>query len=264
MPVSKCLNYGAAICAVAALSLGQQIPATDSPQFEVASVKPTQSRAIGGASTYPGGRVAFRGCTFVYLVQLAFDIQEFQVLGATDWMQTERYDIDATVPPTSQSRHSMPPYAKAPMNEEQRRMLQSLLAERFRLRSHRETREGPVYLLVRNGRPLKLADAKDKSAYPWSGSLHGGMITGDGLAGSNESVPDLAWRLSRCLDRPVLNRTELPGSYDFRAEYSLDDPHPDVIASIFACLHDLGLKLEPSKGPVEKIVIESAEKPSAN
>ena len=251
-------------CVWAAACLAQPGNAAGSPQFEVASVKPASHGEIGGAYTYPGGRVAFRGCTFVQLVQLAFDVQEFQVAGATDWMRDERYDIDATVPATSPSRRSMPPYAKAPMNEEQRRMLQSLLAERFRLTWHRETREGPVYLLVRNGRPLKLADAKDKNAYPWSGGLHGGMIMGDGLAGINESMPDLAWRLSRYMERPVLDRTDLPGSFDFRTAYSLEDAHPDVLAMIAACLHDIGLKLEPSKGPVEKIVIESAERPAAN
>jgi uncharacterized protein (TIGR03435 family) len=248
-------------CALATLCPAQQ-PA--SPQFEVASVKPTAGGEIGGAYTYPGGRVEFRGCTFLFLMQLGFDVQEFQVAGTADWMQKDRYDIDAKVPPGSKSSHSMPPYPKAPMSEEQRQMLQALLAERFALRYHRESKEGTVYLLVRNAKMLKLDDAKNKNEFPWSGALRGGMITGDGLAGTNEDMPDLAKRLSWYIKRPVLDRTGLSGSYDFRTAYSMDDAHPDVVGMIMTCLNDLGLKLEPTKAPVERLVIDSAQKPSAN
>jgi len=150
------------------------------------------------------------------------------------------------------------------MNDEQRRMLQSLLAERFNLRYRQDTAEGPVYLLTRNGKALKIADAKDKSAFPWSGSLSGGAINGDGLRGINESMPDLAQRLSRYMGRPVLDRTGLPGSFDFETSYSVDGQRPDVISMILTCLNDIGLKLEPSKGQVERIVIEQAQRPTAN
>ena len=75
-------------------------------------------------------------------------------------------------------------------------MLLSLLVKRFQLNYHRETREGPVYLLVKGNKPLKLVDSKDKNEYPWAGSPGGGMLVGDGLEGDNESMDDLAWRLS--------------------------------------------------------------------
>ncbi len=146
--IAKCLFV---ICATASFSLAQQAPGT-TPAFEVASVKPTTSRELGGVYTYPGGRVGFRGCTLQYLVEQAFNLQPFQLSGGPGWMQTERYDIDATPPASSASSKSMPPYAKAPMNDEQRQMLQALLAERFQLKYHRETREGPVYLLVKGTR----------------------------------------------------------------------------------------------------------------
>ena len=143
-------------------------------------------------------------------------------------------------------------------------MLQSLLIERFGLKFHRETREGPMYLLAKGSKPLKLEEPKDKNAYPWAGSLGGGAIMGDGLAGSNESMGDLARRLSRYLRRPVLDRTELSGSYDFRVEYRSGEERPDIISMILTCVQNLGLKLEASKGPIETIVIEHAEKPSPN
>jgi len=143
-------------------------------------------------------------------------------------------------------------------------MLQSLLVERFGLKYHRETREGPVYLLLKGNKASKLVDSKDKNAYPWAGGIRGGMITGDGLAGINESMQDLAKRLSPYLGRPVLDRTGISGSFDFRSEYSSDDVRPDVIAMILASVQDLGLKLAASKGPVDALVIEHAERPSAN
>jgi uncharacterized protein (TIGR03435 family) len=256
-------KHAALIFATASMCLAQTAT-TPGPLFEVASVKPAARGEINGAYTFPGGRVELRGCTFQYLMQVAFDVQEFQVAGVADWMQNARYDIDAKVPATSKSSQANPPNRKMPMNPEQRRMLQALLAERFGLTYHRETRDGAVYLLVRNGKALKMTDAKDKNAFPWSGGLRGGMLSGDGMAGTNESMPDLAKRLSWYVQRTVLDRTGLSGSYDFRTAYSQDDAHPDVVGLITTCLNDLGLKLEASKGPVEKIVIDKAQKASAN
>jgi uncharacterized protein (TIGR03435 family) len=261
---AKTLKHLLFVCAVASFCPAQQLPGAETPKFDVASVKPATTREMGGVYTYPGGRVAFRGCTLLYLMQQAFDLQAFQVTGGPEWMQDERYDIDAKVPITSESSHSMPPYSKAALNSEQRQMLQALLAERFNMKYRRETREGPVYLLVKGKGPLRMTGSKDESAYPWSGGLRGGMIVGDGMAGINESMEDLARRLSRYLGRPVLNRTELPGSFDFRTEYSPEDSGPDVTNMILACVQDIGLKLEPSKGPVETIMIDRATKPSPN
>ncbi len=252
------------VCAVAPFCLAQQPSVLATPAFEVASVKPWASRELGGVHTYPGGRVALRGCTLHYLIEQAFHVQPFQVSGGPDWMQSERYDIDAKPPESSKSSQLMPPHTRVPLNEEQRQMLQSLLMERFQVKYHRETREGPVYLLVRGNKALKLVDAKDKSAYPWAGSLAGAGISGDGLAGLNESMEDLAKRLSPYLGRQVLDRTGLSGSFDFRVEYSSDDERPDVISMILATVQELGLKLEAAKAPVESIVIEQAGKPSAN
>ena len=233
------------------------------PAFEVASVKPGATREIGGVYNYPGGRVGFRGCTLEYLVEEAFDVRDFQVTGAPTWAQADRWDIDAKPPDSSPLSRVNPPYTKFALYPEQRRMLQSLLADRFHLKIQRTTKEGPVYLLVKNGKPLKLTDAKDKDAFPWSGGMSGGGLVGDGIKGANESMEDLASRLSEYLDHPVLDRTGISGSYDFRVEYSRET-HPDIVAMIFAVLPELGLKLESSKGPVETIVIESVSRPSEN
>ncbi len=183
---TRAVRYLLVICTVATFPRAQQLPG--STEFDVASLKPWTSREIGGVYTYPGGRVEFRGCTLQYLIEQAFNVQPFQVSGGPGWMQDERYDIDAKPPTASKSSHSMPPYSKAPLNDEQRQMLQLLLVERFQLKYHRETRQGSVYLLVKGTRRSKLVDSADKSQYPWAGGIPGGMISGNGLAGVNENM----------------------------------------------------------------------------
>jgi len=228
------------------------------PAFDVASIKLGTTREIGGVYTYPGGRVGFRGCTVEYLIQQAFKIQRFQVSGGPSWIRADRYDIDAKPPDFAKSKESMPAYPKVPMNVEQRHMLQTLLVDRFGLRFHHETREGSVFLLEKGTKPLQWADSKDKGEFPWAG------ISGDGLRGENENMPDLAWRLSEMLALPVTDKTGIAGSFDFKISYAPGDDHADLIGAIQATIHDLGLKLEQSKGPVDTIVIESVARPSEN
>jgi uncharacterized protein (TIGR03435 family) len=234
------------------------------PAFEVASIKPWASREIGGIHVYPGGRIEFRGCTLHYLVEQAFNVQPFQVSGGPAWIQNDRYDIDAKPPASSKSSQYMPAIQKAPMLEEQRQMLESLLAERFHLQYHRETGEGPVYLLVKGDKPLKMTDAKEKIEFQWAGAVRGGPPFSDGIRGLNESMEDLARRLAVPLGRPVLDRTGITGTFDFQAEYASGDPNPDIAGVILTSVRDLGLKLEQSRGPVETIVIDHIEKPTAN
>lgn len=204
------------------------------------------------------------GCTLEKLIEEAFSVQPFQVSGGPRWILEERYDIVAKPPASSESSKANPPYPKASPNDEQRRMLQTLLVDRFQLKYRRETKEGPVYLLVKGNKELKLQDAKNKDDYPWAGSIGGGAISADGLRGINCSMPELAKRLSPYLEHPVLDRTGLTGSFDFRYEYASGDAPPDTISSILASTQGLGLKLEPAKGPVETFVIDHAEKPAEN
>jgi uncharacterized protein (TIGR03435 family) len=205
--------------------------------------------------------------TLELLVQFAFDVEPFQISGGPDWMRDnhERYEIEARPSSTSKSSNLNPSTRKAPLSDEQREMLQSLLIDRFQLRFHRETRQGPVYLLALGKKELKLKEVKHESEFEWVGSVKGGGIDGDGLAGKNISMPVMAQRLSGYLQKPVLDQTGLKGYFDFEYKYDNDEEvHPDVVACIVTSLQALGLKLKPSQGPVETIVIDHAEKPSAN
>lgn len=253
MRISAC---GAALAVT--VSLFSQTSA-NSPAFEVASVKPTgaQTRMGSGLFTYPGGRVVASNCALDYLIQQAFDVQSFQVTGGPGWIHNDRFDIEAKPPESSLSSKANPFNIKLPPNDEQRQMMQTLLADRFQLKYHVETKEGPVYILAKGNKPLKLQDSKDKEEYPWAG-------IGPGLVGTNISMAQFSKRLAAQLGRKVLDQTGLAGSFDFRFEYHSDDPQPDLAASIVTSLQGLGLKLESSKGPVETMVIDRAEKPSAN
>ena len=236
------------------------------PAFEVASVKlkSPQTRFINTLLTYPGGRITCGGCNFQYLMMEAFDIQPFQISGFPDWARDERYDIEAKPPASSKSSRANPPYAKAPPNEEQRQMLVALLVERFRLQYHRESKPGPVYRLVRTDKKLKLEEPEDKNDFPWVGAPQGGAIGYNGIAGKNISMPLMAFRLSRYLERPVLDQTGLEGSFDFKYQYQPEEGERDVVSSILMSVQQIGLKLEAGKGPVETIVIDRVEKLAAN
>jgi uncharacterized protein (TIGR03435 family) len=238
------------------------------PAFEVASVKPStpQTRTLG-IYTFPGGRITGENRTLQNLMEEAFSVQDFQIAGGAKWVREDRYDFEAKPPASSKASKLNPLNSKLPPNGEQRQMLQTLLVDRFHLKYHRETKDGPVYLLVKGNNKLQLQDSKDKNEFPWVGNSNGGgAIFGNGIAGINISMPLLATRLSRYLARPVLDQTGLEGSFDFKFEYPLppDDQHPDVIASIITSIQGIGLKLQAAKGPIETIVIDQAEKPSAN
>jgi uncharacterized protein (TIGR03435 family) len=235
------------------------------PAFEVASVKPsTPKDLIIAFFTYPGGRIAVTNYSLSAMLQEAFHVQPFQIAGGPRWIREDRYNLEAKPPASSQSSKSNPANPKLPPNNEQRRMLQTLLIDRFQLKFHREMREGPVYNLSRGSKPLKLTPAKNADDYPWAGGLSGGGFMGDGVAGTNITMTLLAERLGPYLQRRVIDQTGLEGSFDFRIEYPAEGSNPDVLASIFACLQNLGLKLEAGKGPVETIVIDSVERPTAN
>lgn len=238
--------------------------AAQMPAFEVATIKPMDPNSSGimGFLSYPGGRVVVGSATLKMLMYYAFDVQEFQISGGPDWVDKDRYNVVAL--PPALSRMAKQPPLKATPNDEQRKMLQTLLVERFGLKFHREIKEQPVYILVRGNRKLQMEDAKDKDADPRAAVFmkRGGIADGE-AAGINVSMPFLARQLSRDLGRAVLDRTGLKGSFDFHLEPSNPSNH-DIASATFDAMLRLGLKLKAGKGPVETIVIDSATRPTEN
>jgi hypothetical protein len=219
----------------AGLQSGLRQSTSARPAFEVISIRPSdlQARSGIGMSTYPGGRIVTSKSTLQTLIEKAFNAQPFEIEGLSGWMNHDAWDIDARPPASSKSASLKPANRKAPPDDEQRQMLQSLLADRFALRFHREMKQQPVYFLERGNKPLKLEDAKIKG-------------------------------LSRYLERRVLDRTHISGFFDFTSNYASGDPHPDVVSTIITSLGEIGLKPESGKAPVETIVIDHADLPSPN
>lgn len=240
-------------------------PANDTPAFEVVSVKPSDPSVPHriGIFTYPGGRVRADYCPLEYLIEQAFDLQPFQVSGAPRWTLEEQFDIEGKPPESSPSSKSNPSTIKAPPNREQRQMLQAALVDRFRLQYHWETREGPAYLLMKTGKELNMTPAKETGDFHWAGAVASGPQFNDGIRGENETMADLAERISPILGHGVIDQTGIEGVYDFKVPYPAED-RSDIGAVIIACLPQLGLKLQPSRGPVKTLVVDRVERPSAN
>ncbi len=185
----------------------------------------------------------------------AYELEGYQLVGGPKWMDDDRYDIEARAGGES-----------APTSAQVQLMLQSLLADRFQLKFHRETKQLPEYELVvgKSGPKLKASAPESVKSLSFGDS---GSVTV--LTVSKGSMDQLAKQLGNSgLGRPVLDKTGLTGEYDYELRWSaepggtdLADRPPSVVTAI---QEQLGLKLESIKGPVETFVIDHAEKPSQN
>jgi uncharacterized protein (TIGR03435 family) len=253
--------------------------------FEVASIKLSSPDARNSSLTLkPPNGMQVSNVPLRMLITFAYNIRDFQLSGGPAWIGTERYDILAKAERSASSENvpddprKMTDEQRMKTQEEMRERVRTLLAERFHLTIHRETREAPVYaLVVAKGGP-KL-QAVQESADGQVG-LRGGRGQLNGMAAQ---IPMLANLLSNQLGRPVIDKTELKGKYDFKLEWAPDPSQggepgrlpPGVEVSptssdpdgpsIFTALQEqLGLRLESQKGPVETIVIDRVEKATEN
>ena len=233
-----------------------------SPAFEVATVKqtPTDVREPIGWFSYPGGRLVITNCSLRQIVQLAYGVDAFQLSGGPGWLEQDRWDITAKAPEGSEASKYIPKSFKSPPAPEALLMLATLLGDRFRLKFHTDTKEGSGYaLVISSNKGVKFGETKDHEAY----SVVAGAVSDDQdrpglMLGINASMALLADRLAKIFRRPVLDQTGLKGEFDFKILFADND-------SLFSELQEqLGLKLVPAKAPVEHIIIDQAEKPSAN
>ena len=231
------------------------------PAFEVASVKRSQPDGGGMDVTSDPGRITLRNVTLRFCIEVAYHAKDYQLSGGPGWLGSETYDIDAK--------------AAGPAKEGQLNlMLQTLLAERFKLSLRRETMEAPIYALVvgKNGSKLHEAEIGD------GGEMRVGR---DRLVGRKVPMSRFAEALSNLLGRPVQDMTGMPGVFDISLKWSPDEgqttqkpgvqgeaaPAADNASSpsIFGAVQEqLGLKLEARKGPIEMFVIDHAVKPIQN
>jgi uncharacterized protein (TIGR03435 family) len=198
-----------------------------------------------------GNRMAFTNYSLQRLITWAYDIQDDRLYSKPKWLDSVRYDILANAP--QEDPPSTPRTRPSPLQQ----MMQTLLADRFKLALHRETKELPMYALVveKNGLKVHLSQAPDVMGQnPFSMPAMGRLI------GTQVTTGMLAKALSSQLRRSVEDMTNLQGVFDFKLEWTPDGAEPATGPSLFTALQEqLGFKLEARKGPVEVLVIDRIE-----
>lgn len=252
--------------APASQAIPTQTDASNLPAFEVATIKPINPNAGGmmGFISRPGGRVDLGFASVKIMMCHAFDVQESQITGGPAWVDTDRYNVTAVPPESSPSRTAAQAKIKATPSDEQRKMIQRLLIDRFGLKVHWETKEGPVYILTRGRKPLQLKEPKDKNADPRGAVIvkQGGIADGSAF-GINIPMPLLARFMGSWFNMPVLDKTGIQGSYDFELP-PIDPENQDYALAATEAMDALGLKLERGRGPIQVIVIDQVQHPSEN
>jgi uncharacterized protein (TIGR03435 family) len=222
--------------------------------FDVASIK--QHKGVITFSSDPaihGRTVTATASTLRDLVTYAYAVRYEQLAGGPAWIANDHYDLLAK----SEGDGVLTP-------PEARQMVQALLADRFQLQVHRETQEAPMYALVivKNGPKLKLSAPDATGGYSV-------RTTGKGvrMEAARTTMEQLSRQLAGTSGRFVVDQTGLTGLYAFTLEWSAERtvPSDSDAPSVFDALRDqLGLKLEATRGPVERLVIDRAERPSEN
>ncbi|MGE3401529.1 MAG: TIGR03435 family protein [Vicinamibacterales bacterium] len=262
-------------------------------QFEVASIRQNLSDDRRSFSVQPGGRLVVRNVALRDLIAAAYDMADIgllvpdRILGGPEWIETERYDIEAKASAEFQFAPGGPP-------RDAILMLRSLLEDRFKLVARRETRDQPIFELVvarpgqlgpglrqtgldcdalfASGRPPVPAAPRQPGEPPPCRLIGGPART----IASAVTMQQLAANLSNHLGRFVVDRTGLTDRYDFNLAWTPDrlpagapppgippvDPNGPPLVT--ALQEQLGLKVEPARGPVEVLVIDRVERPTPN
>ena len=284
--IARRLNFGKklalAVTGMAALAIpvaigvinapvirAQSRPAS-TPQFEVASIKPSDPSApprgrlsIAVPVVTSPGRLTVRNANLKELINGAYVLEDYQVSGGPSWITSARFDVEAK--------------ATAAANRDQLLlMLRALLADRFKLAVHRETKELPIYALVvaKNGPKFHALTATEASCWPLcAGPRTNHMPFKD--------LPALAAYLTRLGSspaqpgRPVIDKTGLRGDFSIDVDMSKvfailgRDGEPTTNESMYQATvsfveDELGLRLESQKAPVDILVIDHVERPSEN
>lgn len=243
------------------------------PSYDVTSVKINPkgdpNKNITWNETPDGLRV--ENVTLELLIRQAYDLRSYQIERAPEWADQDEFDISAKID-GAEVRH-LQTLTKDQAAAERRLMLQALLADRFRLAAHRETKQGTVYALVvaKNGPKFREATPPAPPRMPIS--MGGGLLTFNGAP-----MPTLARLISQVINAPVVDHTGLAGKYEFTLKWTPDEfdlptvaQQPDntssepVGTSIFTVIQEqLGLKLESTRSPVDSLVIDHVEPPTPN
>jgi uncharacterized protein (TIGR03435 family) len=272
------LTSSAAICKA-------QSPAPR-PQFDVVSVKPNTGTGRGVQIGSPSpGRFRAENVWLRFLIQNAWNVKDYQIVGGPAWAASDRFNIDATADSKT-------------TREQMRSMIQTMLEDRFQLALHHESKELPVYDLVaapkggiriqvsKEGSCVPRAPDSQPPAPPAAGQsppvfCGSTQWSPQNVSGNSISMQQFTTLLANILQHPVIDKTGFTGTFDVHLNWTPDQRTPGMMApdvpppvlpsaddqgpTLFTVLEEqLGLKLQPGKGPVDILVIDHAEKPSAN
>jgi len=245
--------------------LPKNMAADADPEFDACSIKPSEPGRQGRGLTVRGREIVTINTPASFLITFVYGVSAQQVTGGPAWMDTENYDLDGK-----------PAQEGMPNQKQMKIMIQKLLADRFQLKFHREKKELNVYAIEvgKNG-PKLTKSAADPKGLPGLGFRALGALNA-----FNATMGDLASLFQTAvLDRPVVDQTGLDGHYDFALNWTPDETQfasmgikvpppsdkPDAPPSLGTALQEqLGLRLATTKAPVDVLVIDHIEKPSAN
>jgi uncharacterized protein (TIGR03435 family) len=250
------------LLATVALTLAPVVSAQSRLTFDVAAIRASNANTLnGGIKPLPGGYgYTAQNIPVKLMISLMYRIPMRYIKGGPDWLNSERFDVDA------KADHA---YSVDDLHT----MYQNLLADRFNLKFHIETKEGNIYSLTVDPSGLKMKPNETPQDFNIPVNF-----SDNGFVGRRVPMPYLSWFLGQQLQddgRPVVDQTGLKGNYDFNLSFTPPRPPevaredagapPDDRPSIYDALREqLGLKLQAERGPVTYFVIESIQKPSDN
>jgi len=241
-----------------------QQPTAPLPVYDAAVIKVNKSLARGTDVDRDDTTFRATNVPLTHLLVNAFGIRPGLISGLPAWANSLRWDVNAKV--TDPDMKVMQNLSR----QQQQQMLAALLAERFHLKTHIEFKTLPVYELVvaKNGPKLKVSAVAPDSTAPGDMDVHNTDLRATGV-----KLSDFAMNLSAPLDRTVIDKTGLTGRYDFRLQWTpdnvannaADNGAADAPPTLFTAIQEqLGLKLQPAKGPVPTLVIDHVEQPTEN
>ncbi|HJZ95855.1 MAG TPA: TIGR03435 family protein [Candidatus Solibacter sp.] len=228
----------------AALCVAQSATST----FEVAAIKPSTARDGGSRWSSNNGRLTLENNSIKQIIMGAYSLQEYTYSGPA-WLEAERYNVDAKADEKVDRDTLL-------------QMVQTMLADRFKLKFHREQKlvSGYAMVVAKSGLKVKPVDGEGSS-----------MSSNDTkLTAKHVDMPRIAVFASRVLGQPVIDETGVKDSFDFVLEFERrqrteSDPNAPALPTLFTALSEqLGLKLEPKKVPLDVLVVDHAERPTEN
>jgi len=236
------------------------------PSFEVATIKPSKPDQPGKLFNVQGSHFRTINTTLADLIKFSYNVQDKQIVGAPSWVESDKFDIEA-----------QPDVPGAPNKEQVATMVQKLLAERFQLKFHKETKELSAYVLSAAKTGQKMTESKSEVNLP---ALFFRGLSPVSLNVQNATMDDVCNLFqSAVLDRPVVDQTGIKGKWNFLLKWTADEsqfsgmgvkvPPPsdaaDAPPPLFTAIQEqIGLKLDAGKAQVPVLIVDKVEMPSAN